>query len=106
MPALSGSILAGFWPRAIAFTVDFVIAGTLFLGVFAVFLLIASKGGWHLKTEVKGPLAHQEAASGHSSAQESDIELNFFHNWYSVVYLVTFFGLPTYVERARLWERN
>jgi uncharacterized RDD family membrane protein YckC len=35
------------------------------------------------------------------SKEHYNVELNFFHNWYSVLYLVLFFGLSFYIGNGR-----
>ena len=80
MLELQGMELASFMPRACAFTIDFLIAGALFLGAAVGLGTAATRLG------VKGDV---------------HLELNFFHNWYSVVYLVLFFGFSVYIGNGR-----
>jgi len=79
MQELDGVELASFASRAVAFVIDFAIAGALFLG--------------GLFAAVK--IANRYTSLGQSN-QHYNIELNFFENWYSIVYLVLFFGLSVY----------
>ena len=82
MQELEGLELASFWQRAITFTIDFMLAGAVFLaGMFALIKLFPTS--W---LEGRGDI---------------HIELDFFHNWYSVVYLVAFFGLSQYFGNGR-----
>jgi uncharacterized RDD family membrane protein YckC len=76
MAALAGAPLASFGRRLAAFTLDFGFAAIVFmLGVFFVFWPIVKKMG----------LLHH------------DLHLTFdFHEWYSLVFLVLYFGLATY----------
>lgn len=79
MQELNGTPLATFTARALAFAADFLLAAALFLGVmFAIAKMV------NIIPAVQQDKRHLE------------IELNFFHNWYSVVYLVIFFGLSLY----------
>lgn len=81
---LEGLELASFWSRAIALTVDFAIAAALFLGaIIAVAMLL-----------------NRFTSLGNSN-RHVNIELNFFHNWYSVIYLVAFYGLSMYWGNGR-----
>jgi uncharacterized RDD family membrane protein YckC len=84
---LAGVPLASFWSRAAALVIDFALAGAIFLGLtgglIALVKYVPALRDWDANNHV-------------------EIELNFFHNWYSVVYLVIFFGLTLWhcVERA------
>ena len=84
MQELDGAELASLQARAVALTVDFLIAGALFLA-----------GGLGA-----GMLANRYTSLGRSN-EHVKIELNFFDNWYSVVYLVLFFGLSLYIGNGR-----
>jgi uncharacterized RDD family membrane protein YckC len=84
MRDLEGVELASFTSRAIAFLIDFVIAGVLFLAV----LITTAK------------LLNRFTSLGQNN-QHFNIELNFFENWYSIVYLVVFFGLSVYFGNGR-----
>lgn len=84
MQKLDGVELASFTSRAVAFAIDFVIAGALFLGVLLSFF----------------KLANRYTRLGQNN-EHLNIELNFFENWYSVVYLVLFFGLSVYFGNGR-----
>ncbi len=83
---LDGLKLASFRRRAAALLIDFLLASGLFLGagVLAVTLVkyVPALQNWQ---------AHRHIA----------VELTFFHNWYSVVYLVVFFALSLYWGRGR-----
>jgi len=84
MQELDGVELASFQARAVALFVDFAIAGALFLaaGFGAVQLL-------------------NRYTSLGKSKEHFNVELNFFHNWYSVLYLVIFFGLSLYIGNGQ-----
>lgn len=84
MRELDGAELASFRSRAIALTLDFLAAGALF---FIVVFPVA----W---------LLNRYTRLG-ANDTHVDIELNFFHNWYSVAYLAVFFGLSLYVGNGR-----
>jgi uncharacterized RDD family membrane protein YckC len=84
MRELEGVELASFTARAIAFLIDFVIAGVLFLAV----LITVAK------------LLNRFTSIGQSN-QHINIELSFFEKWYSIVYLVLFFGLSVYLGNGR-----
>ncbi len=83
MHALHGRELASFQRRAAALAIDFAIAGLLFmLIVYPTALLLVRMGV--IKPEGNVTL-----------------RLNFFENWYSVVWLVFYFGLATYVGNGK-----
>ena len=84
MRELEGVELASFKSRAIAFFIDFAIAGVLFLGLLVLFF----------------KLANRYTSLGNDN-RHLNIELNFFENWYSIVYLVLFFGLSVYFGNGR-----
>jgi len=84
MRELDGSELASFTSRALAFLVDFAIAGALFLGLLLLFFKLANR-----------------YTSLGANNQHLNIELNFYENWYSIVYLVLFFGLSVYLGNGR-----
>jgi uncharacterized RDD family membrane protein YckC len=84
MRELDGVELASFRSRAIAFTVDFLTAGALFLAMMIPVVI----------------LLNRYTALG-KSQRHYNIELDFFHNWYSVAYLVVFFGLSFYLGNGR-----
>ncbi len=83
---LAGAPLASFRSRAAALVIDFLIAGALFLAFS--FVAITAIG-------------HIPALREWADRSDVHIELNFFHNWYSVVYLVLFYGLSLYWGRGR-----
>jgi len=84
MRELNGLELASFTSRALALLIDFVIAGALFLGGLVGFFTIVNR-----------------YTSLGASKQHINVELNFFENWYSIVYLVLFFGLSVYLGNGR-----
>lgn len=78
MQAVDGMPLAPFWRRGVALAIDFLIAGTLFmLIVYPVSLLL-------FRLKVIQP------------EEELILKMNFFQNWYSIIWLVLYFGLATY----------
>jgi uncharacterized RDD family membrane protein YckC len=80
MHALDGSPLASFTQRAIAFLIDFFLAGGLFLAVVLPAGQLAIRFG----------LVHE------------DVHLEFdFHHWYSLVFLVSYFGLANYFGNGK-----
>jgi uncharacterized RDD family membrane protein YckC len=81
MLELDGVELASFGSRACAFGIDFLIAAALFLTALMGLGTIATRFG---------PLK-----------QDLHLELNFFENWYSIVYLVLFFGLSCYIGNGK-----
>lgn len=78
--ALAGEPLASFRRRAAAILVDFVLAG---LGFIAVSLPVSK---W---LEESGRLGHAP-----------HISFNFFNNWYSLAWTVSYFGLTTWWGRG------
>jgi uncharacterized RDD family membrane protein YckC len=84
MQELNGLELASFTSRALAFLIDFVIAGALFLSLLFLFFKVANN-----------------YTSLGQNKQHINVELNFFENWYSIVYLVVFFGLSLYFGNGR-----
>jgi uncharacterized RDD family membrane protein YckC len=79
MRKLDGLPLASFAARAAAFAIDFLLAA-------GVFVLLAVPVGKVLEKTLH---------------RDIHIELNLFHNWYSIVYLVLFFGASLYVGNGR-----
>ena len=79
MRELDGVVLATFPSRALAFLIDFLLASAFFLAA----LIAAAK--------IIGAIPSLQQDKRHI-----EIELNFFHNWYSVLYLVIFFGRSLY----------
>jgi uncharacterized RDD family membrane protein YckC len=86
MKQLSRVQLASFGARAVAFLIDFLLAALLFLAVMGVVLAIAK---------------YVPAVRDWEPDRQIKIELNFFENWYSVVYLAIFFGLSLYWGHGR-----
>ena len=84
MHELEGLELASFTSRAVALFIDFVIAGALFLSLLLEFFKIANR-----------------YTSLGQNNQHINVELNFLENWYSIVYLVIFFGLSLYFGNGR-----
>jgi len=78
--ALEGMPLASFRARAIAFWVDFMLAGVAFIAVVIPLGSLAGRLGW---------LKH-------------DVKLEFdFHHWYALPFLVAYFGLLAYWTDGR-----
>lgn len=87
MHELHGVELAPFGRRALAFAIDCAIGGLLFLLPFVVLALVSSSGRSRLRVG-----AVPEAGT---------IQLNFFDNWFSVLWWVLYFGLATYLGKGR-----
>lgn len=85
MRELDGAELASFTRRAIAFALDLVIGWVLFVVLFVVVLLI-------MRVTV-GAMT--------PPAGDDPVQLNFFKNWYSVLWWVLYFGLATYLWNGR-----
>jgi uncharacterized RDD family membrane protein YckC len=79
MRELDGSELASFQARAGALAIDFLLSAVIFVPLAAGFAALASK----------------------FFGRDLHIELNFFENWYSIVYLVLFFGLSVYLGNGQ-----
>ncbi len=78
MREVHGMPLAPFWRRGVALALDFAIAGLLFmLIVYPAALLLARLGAIRPEGELL-------------------LQMRFFNNWYSVIWLVIYFGLATY----------
>jgi uncharacterized RDD family membrane protein YckC len=90
MRELHGAELASFWRRAIAFVIDFALAGLLFLLLF-VGILYLSGGTPHLRVSVAQP----------GGESPNNYRLTFFGNWWSLVWLTLYFGLATYIGRGK-----
>jgi uncharacterized RDD family membrane protein YckC len=86
MRELDGAPLASFSRRAIAFALDLAIGWLLFVVVFVVVILI-SRG--IVGTRIS------------PASDDAVIQLNFFKNWYSVLWWVLYFGLATYFWNGR-----
>jgi uncharacterized RDD family membrane protein YckC len=83
MHALHGRPLAPFGRRAAALAIDFAIAGILFLLIVIPTLGLLLRAGFiHPEGDIK-------------------LHLNFFENWYSIVWLVAYFALTTYLGDGR-----
>ena len=80
MAELDGAPLASLKARAAAFYLDALIAVALFFPI-AWLIGTALERAFHLKN--------------------MHIELNFFENWYSIVWLVLYFGLSLYFGKGR-----
>jgi len=86
MKELSGVKLASFGSRAAAILIDFLMAILVFLAVIGVVIFVGNSI----------PAVREWDAS-----HDVRIELNFFENWYSVIYLAIFFGLSLYWGHGR-----
>ena len=83
---LSGVRLASFGSRACALIIDFLLGGAIFLAL----------GGLTIGIIKTVPAFEEWQANRHIV-----IKLTFFDNWYSVLYLVIFFGLTLYWGHGR-----
>lgn len=81
LAGLAGIRLASFRRRALALGLDFLLAGVSFLAVVLSVGNVLVKRGW----------------------VEDDVNLRFtfFSNWYSLIWLVLYFGLSTYWGQGR-----
>ena len=82
MEAVHGAPLASFWRRAAAFMLDIVIMSLLFVAVGSLLEPVLRKYGWKMR-----------------SSEGLVFALN--ANWYSVAWVVLYFGLATYFGRGR-----
>ncbi len=82
MQEVHGAPLAPFWRRAAAFTLDIVIMSLLFVALGSLLEPFLRKFGWTLRSD-KGVVFALHA------------------NWYSVAWVVTYFGLATYFGKGR-----
>lgn len=73
---------APFYRRALAVVIDFVVAGTLFLGGVILPLVILDRKGW-------------------IDIPDWDITFSFYGNWYSILWLVFYFALLTWLWNGR-----
>jgi len=81
-PLPHGLKRASFIRRALALAIDFIVAGTLFLGGLIFPLIIMDRKGW-----IDFP--------------DADITFSFYGNWYSILWLVFYFALLTWVWNGR-----
>ncbi|MCU0276290.1 MAG: RDD family protein [Acidobacteria bacterium] len=81
MREMHGAPLASFWRRAAAFVLDIVILSVLFVVVGALLAPFLVKRGW---------VAHSDKIVFALNA-----------NWYSVAWVVLYFGLATYIGRGQ-----
>jgi uncharacterized RDD family membrane protein YckC len=86
MKELSGVRLASFGSRAAALLLDFLLGSLLFLAVIAAMI---------------SAVKFIPAVRSWDATHNVHIELNFFDNWYSVIYLALFFGLSLYWGHGR-----
>ena len=87
MHELHGVELAPFGRRAVAFVIDFAIGGLLFTLPFVVLAL--ASGSFRPRLRMGG------------APEAGTIQLNFFDNWFSVLWWVLYFGLATYFGNGR-----
>lgn len=80
MQELQGAELASFGSRALAFAIDFVLANLLFIPVALLAVWVLTSAG--------------------VESRRIRISMGFFDNWYSIVWLVLYFGLATYFGRG------
>ncbi|HKR63499.1 MAG TPA: RDD family protein [Thermoanaerobaculia bacterium] len=80
MHELHGSVLASFQARALAFATDFLIANILFIPVALLAVWVLIRAGVDERRIL--------------------IRIGFFDNWYSVVWLVLYFGMATFLGRG------
>jgi uncharacterized RDD family membrane protein YckC len=80
---LRGQPLASFTKRALALGADFLFAGALFLPTAILLLRLLLALGFL------------------DPARDYNAKLNFFHNWYSVLWLAAFLGLSNHISNGR-----
>jgi uncharacterized RDD family membrane protein YckC len=85
MHELDGAQLASFSRRAVAFVLDLIIGWLLFIALFVVVILISRTLG----ARVEPP------------SDDAVVHLNFYENWYTVLWWVLYFGLATYFGNGR-----
>jgi uncharacterized RDD family membrane protein YckC len=90
MHALDGADLASFGRRAVAFTIDFLIGGAIFMSPLVILSLIFF---------FRGADPNFQFTVG--EPREGTIRLNFFGNAFSIVYWLFYFGLATYFGNGR-----
>ena len=78
MDELNGMELASFRSRAFALALDFIIASLIFI-----------------------PIALAAVFIGKWLGKDLYIKLDFFGNWYSIIWLVVYFGLTVYIGDGR-----
>ena len=81
-PLQHGLKRASFFRRAFALAIDFIVAGTVFLGGLILPLIIMDRKGW-----IDFP--------------DADITFSFYGNWYSILWLVLYFALVTWLMNGR-----
>ncbi len=86
MQELAGVRLASFPARAAALLIDCLLASVLFVALIAVLIAL---------------IKFIPALRAWEAHRDIHIEMNFVHNWYSLVYTVIFFGLALYWGRGR-----
>jgi uncharacterized RDD family membrane protein YckC len=109
MQELNGSELASFARRAIALYLDFIFAALLMLAIFislAVFQANRKPGGqatsFHYHAlSVSELFHHSEEHAPEPQPGSVNLKINFFGNWYSVLYLTLFLGLSNYFGNGR-----
>jgi uncharacterized RDD family membrane protein YckC len=88
MRQLDGAQLASFGRRAFAFVLDLAIGWFLFMALLIVVLLMSPT----IARQLRG-----DAVPG----EHPSFGLDFFENWYSVLWWVVYFGLATYFGNGR-----
>jgi uncharacterized RDD family membrane protein YckC len=82
MQEVHGSPLASFWRRAAAFLMDIVVMSLLFVAIGSLLEPFLSRYGWMMR-----------------SSEGLVFALN--ANWYSIAWVVVYFGLATYFGRGK-----
>jgi uncharacterized RDD family membrane protein YckC len=85
MRELDGAQLAPFNRRAIAFAIDLLIGWLLFIVVFVAVTVIRRALGVRVEP----------------SSDDTIVRLNFFENWYGILWWVLYFGFATYFGNGR-----
>lgn len=86
MKELDGVTLASFPARAIALLIDCVLAGALVLALVSALIAL---------------IKYVPALQAWEAHRDIHLEMNFVHNWYSLLYTVIFFGLSLYWGNGR-----
>ena len=88
MRQIDGAPLASFGRRAFAFALDLAIGWILFMVLLVVVLLMS-------------PMLARQLRGNAVPGEDPAFGLNFFENWYSVLWWVAYFGLATYFGNGR-----
>jgi uncharacterized RDD family membrane protein YckC len=85
MRSLHGATLAPFWRRAVAFILDFVIGSLIFM--VPMILIFGRRGHGHITMG--------------TPREDVNLQLNFYENWYSILWWMLYFGLTSYFGKGQ-----